>query len=553
MPASFPRILAAALAVVASAPIASRAAEPCGVIVIPAGIGQANPTPATGLNPLIGSSLYNSELFNILYRPLVWIGRDGKPDFTLGMASAIDTSEDGLLFHITIGDWNWSDGVPVSADDVAYNLDLIRQMGDTWSGVGTVEMPSIIKRLTVTGPKTFDIELVHKVSRDAFLINALSVLHPLPRHVWGNTTTDEMWRRQTDLSFFNVVNGPYRVSEFKLGRYAVLTVNPAYSGRQKPSVQRIVVNFLEGVDELRALQSGDVDASNIPHAVWDAAVKLQGLDRIDLTSAYGFDYIGVNYKNPAVDFFTDLRVRLAMASAIDRKQLIDLVYHGKASDIRGPIALVTPDLLSDDVRAGRYPFGFDSGRARALLDEAGWSPGPDGMRQKGGKRLAFTTLVPSGRDTQALRAQVIQRDLRAIGIDMRIEELSFTQILPIIYGPNKQGWEAFQLGWSTSAWPDPLPLFGTDGSANQGGYSDPGMDAAGKRVDLEDGPQAVRDYNDYAIAQQPVIFLPRAEYVLLVRPGIEGWDDFLNPEGSLWAPEFLRLTGPRACPANAPS
>lgn len=539
--------LAAALT---AATLPARAGEPCGTIVIPAGIGQANPTAATGLNPLIGSSLYNSELYKIMYRPLVWIDQHGKVDYRLSMASKIETSDDGLVFHVTLGPWKWSDGVDVTADDVAYCLELIHQMGDTWAGVGTAEMPDIIKALTVTGPKTFDVQLAHKLSRDAFLIDALPLLQPLPRHVWRDTTTDEMWRRQTDVPFFSVVNGPYKVAEFKLGRYVVLEANPDYSGEVKPTVKRLVVNFLEGVDELRALESGDVDASNVPHTVWDAAVKLPGLKMVHLPPTYGFDYLGLNLDNKASAFFRELPVRQAMADAVNAREIIALVYHGEATEMHGPVPPSLTDLLSEDARAKRFPVGYDPARARALLDGAGWVPGPDGVRAKDGMRLSFTTLVPSGRDAQALRAQVIQRNLGAVGIEMRIEELSFTQMLPIVYGPH-DGWEVFQLGWSLPAWPDALPLFGTGGSDNRGSYSDPRMDELGRRVDLQDGPQAARDYNDYAIEQQPVIFLPRADYVLLSRPGIEGWEEFINPDGSLWAPEFLRLTGERACGADA--
>ena len=79
-----------------------------------------------------------------------------------------------------------------------------------------------------------------------------------------------MWRRQSDPAFFQVVSGPYRVSRFELARYLTLEANPAYSG-PAPHVARIVVNFLEGTSELRALQSGEADATSLPFAVWDAA------------------------------------------------------------------------------------------------------------------------------------------------------------------------------------------------------------------------------------------------------------------------------------------
>ena len=536
-------LLAASLAV----PAYARDARPCGTIVIPSGLGQTDPTSVTGLNPLIGSSLFNAEISNILYRPLIWIDADHRIDPRLSIASRIDVSDDGLTFHVTIGPWNWSDGQPVGADDVSYGFELIKRLGKTWAGYGQADMPDIVASLTVTGPKAFDVRLTHRVGRQAFILNGLFQLYALPRHAWRGASTDALWRTQTDPAFFKVVDGPYTVEKFALGRYLTLAANLAYSG-PKPTVAHIVVDFLEGTDELRALQSGEIDASNIPYPVWDAAIHLPGFRMVRPRPPYAFQYLGPNLQNPAVGFFRDVRVRQAIADAIDDKQIIDLVYHGSAIEVHGPIPPDPPSGLSADARAGRWPVSYDPARARALLDQAGWAPGPDGVRTRDGQRLAFTVLVPSGRDAEALRAQVIQRNLSAVGVRMRIDELTFTQMLPIVYGP-KDGWDAFILGWTYPPWPEGYSLFGTGGINNNGGYSNPRMDVLANALNTSDSLDAVHEFGDYAAEQSPVIVLPLPVRVMLARDGISGLNEALTPIG-LWAPEFLRLAGPLACHAE---
>ena len=529
--------------------VPARAAPPCGTIVIPVGIGQGNPNAVTGLNPMIGSSLYNTEIQNVIYRPLIWVAADGTIDWRLSVAQSIDVSADGLTYHIAMKPWLWSDGVPITADDVAYNLELIRAMGDTYAGKGTADMPDIIAKLTVTGPLSLDVTLTHKVSRNGFTLNGLAQLVPLPRHAWGKTPVDEMWRRQTDLGFFQVVSGPYRVTKFAIGRFLVMQANPAYSGSPEPHVEKIVDNFLEGVAPLQAMQGGEIDASNIPYSVWGPATALPGFHAVSPDPAFGYYYLALNYVNPSVSFFRDVRVRQAMADAIDQKQIVSLVYHGHAQVNYSPTAPALAGLLSPADKAGRWPVGYDPARARALLDAAGWRPGPDGVRVKDGKRLSFGLLISSGQDQTTEENEVIQRDFAAVGIEMKVSELTFPQLLSIAYGPS-DGWQAFYIGTSGTAWPDPLPQFGTGGTENREHYSDPAMDALGKRIDLEDGPAAAQQYNDFSAEQQPVIFLPRNTDVMLARDGISGFRAMLNPSG-LWAPEFLRLSGPMACHAEA--
>ncbi len=532
-----------ALAALLLAPPAARAEAPCGTIVIPPGVGVGTPTGVTGLHPLLGSSTYNQQVAGVLYRPLLAIGPDRKVDPALSIADHVDTLGDGAGFHVAMKRWQWSDGAPITADDVLYCLELLRTLGETWINYGTVGVPGIITGFHVDGPYDFTVTLASHVNPESFILNGLALLVPLPRHAWGGFTTDEMWRRQTDPAFFAVVSGPYRIGRFELSRFLTLEANPAYSG-PAPHVARIVVNFLEGVSELRALQSGEADMANLQFSVWDAALKLPGFRRVAMLPAASFNYLGLNLRNSATPEFQDVRVRQAMADAIDQQLIIRLVFHGSGSEGHEPLPSQPADMLSPAVRAGRTPVGYDPDRARALLGAAGWQPGADGARVKDGRRFSFTLLSSAGREEQSETMQIVQRNLAAVGIEMRISEISFSQIVATTSGP--AGWDAYYLEFTLNPYPEGQSLFSTGGANNYQGYSDPEMDRLTAAMNTEPGNAASFAFQDYIAQQQPVVFTPHQTYNVLVRDGIEGVAEFISPLNT-WQPEFLRLTGPLAC------
>ncbi len=533
----------------AAGPAAAEA--PCGTVIVPPGVGTSStPAEVTGLHPLLGASAYNQAVAGVMYRPLFFIAPDHTVDWSMSIADHVDTLGDGTGFHVSLKPWVWSDGVPITADDVLYCLELLRTLRETWSGFGTAGMPDIIQDFHVDGPHDFTVTLKGKVNPDGFILNGLGLLLPLPRHAWGATTTDEMWQRQSDPAFFQVVDGPYRVGRFEMSRYLTLVANPAYSG-PAPHVARIVVNFLEGTSPLRALQSGEADAVTLPFSVWDAAEKLAGYDRVPMDVDNSYQYVGLNFRNPAVAEFQDVRVRQAMADAIDQKLIIDLVFHGSGAEQHGPVPAEPATMLSPAAREGRFPVGHDPARARALLAEAGWLPGPDGIRRKDGRRFGFTLLISAGSEAVSEVTQVVQRDLADVGIDMRISEVTFSQVVAAVSG-DPLGWEALYLSWTLNPYIEGQTLFGTGGVNNNAGYSDPAMDKLTAAINTDAGNGAAYAFQDYAAEQQPEIFMPSPRYAVLARRGLEGVKAFVSPMNT-WQPEFLRLTGPLACTGADPS
>lgn len=538
--------LAAAAIGLAGGVTQARAAKACGTVIVPPGLGLGTPPASVdSLNPFLISSAYDGEAAGLLYDGLLWINRDHEITWSRSIASSIVVSDDATTFTVTMRPWRWSDGVTVTANDVEFTFDLIRRLGKTYTGYGQGGIPGMVKSFTVLGPQRFRVVLKQSVNPVWFELTGLVQLTPYPAHAWGKYSIDQMWRLQSTPSFFNVVDGPYRIERYVMGRYISFVPNPSYPGHRS-EISRFVMAFLNSDGAVfSGLRTGTLDAGNLPFSLWNARKTLKRVREIHLPPNFGFDYMQLNYKNPAVAFFRDVRVRQAIADAIDQRRIIHLLLHDTTRPQHGPVPVDPPTFLSPEAKAQQYPVGYDPAKARALLDAAGWKPGPDGIRAKEGKRLAFTDIISAGNVSGRLGAELIQSDLRAVGIEMKIRELAFSQMLVLSYKPKQ--WEAMEFGWALGVYPDDSAQLASDGAFNQSGYSDPKMDALLAAVKTRPGLEALYAYQNYASAQQPEIFLPVPGSVVLVREGLEGVRKFLSPTGA-WSPQYLHWTIP---PCNA--
>ena len=519
----------------------------CGTVVLPSGLGLSAPGAVTSLNPLLTTSVYNLEVSNQIYRPLIWLDRHLEFDPTRSIASAVATPDGGHSWRFTLHAWQWSDGVPVTPDDVAFTFGLIRKIGPGYVKYGIGGIPDYIQDVRATGPHEVTLTLNHAANPDWFLRLGLGGLPVLPSHVYRGLSLRDMRMRQTDPSLFRVSDGPFLVDEFAVGRYLALVPNPLYGGTP-PKLRRLVIDFLEGGSPLQALRAGEIDAADIPYNLWDLATALPNLRTIRLGGGFSYDAMILNFHSSGAPFLRDVRVRQAMTLAIDENEIISLVFHGQSTPIHGPVPPAMAKLLSPLAMSGYPRMQFSPQRARALLDEAGWHPGPDGIRSRDGHRLQFEVEATSGIPTLLTYLQIVQRNFAAVGIAMDIRAIDFNEMISTLQG-NGHDWDAAVLGWTVEGFPDSQEFFSSNGAQNYGHYEDKTMDALNAAVVQAAGHQALDAAQDYAAEQQPFLFLPAGEVSVLARPELHGIAKMTSPNGN-WSPELLTLSGNMACPSQ---
>ncbi len=514
----------------------------CGTIVIPTGIGVSSSSDITSLNPLLTNSIYNTEISSLMYLGLFWVDSDtDQIDWSRSIASTITSPDDGTTYNVTLRSWHWSDGVPITTADIAYTFKLIKELGTSYPGYGAGGMPDIVKSLNILSPTQFQVVLKRRVNADWYIFNGLGQFEPLPAHSWGKYSVDQLWQLQSMPIFFNVVDGPMFAQTLNTGMDAVMVPNPTYQG-PKLHFNRLVLRFLDSDGaELQGIEAGALDMANSPPDLWNAVQHLPGVSIITLPPPLGFNEAQLNFRNPAVAFFRDVRVRQAIADAVNQRAQVQLLGHGYGTVILSPVPPASTTFLSPEMKVGQYPVGYDPAKARSLLKQAGYALGPDGIMQKDGKKLSFDYLFSSGDADIEQQAELMQQDLAKIGIQMKAHEIEFNQLLAKLNNPNSD-WQAAKLGESIGSYPSGEELFGTGASSNSGGYSDPLMDKYIRESTDEPGLSGLYAYENYASAQQPVIFMETNIQSMLVSHRILGANKFIDSSGQYY-PDALSCRG----------
>ncbi|MDE0780698.1 MAG: peptide ABC transporter substrate-binding protein [Alphaproteobacteria bacterium] len=331
-----------------------------------------------------------------------WITPDGKS---------------GLAVDYTIRDGaTWGDGKPITTDDVQFTWKIGREEA---SGVNNQELYRRMEMIESKDTRNFTI-FWNKRTCDAAAINDFEVV---PAHLEIDAARDPAAYRtrnayDSDPTQAGLYFGPYRVTRVEHGATVVLEPNPTWWGKS-PFFKKITIRTIENTAALEAnLLSGEIDYIAGEDGIsLDQALTFEKRhgDRFDVVFKPGlfYEHIDLRLDNPVLK---DIRVRRAILHAIDRNSISEQLFEGQQ-----PVADTSVHPLDsvhvDDVR--KYP--FDPKLATAKLDESGWTDIRKGIRHNAaGEPLRIGIMTTAGNRVRELVEQVIQSNLREVGIDLRI-------------------------------------------------------------------------------------------------------------------------------------
>lgn len=307
----------------------------------------------------------------------------------------------------------WHDGVPFTSADIKFTVEAINspdynpESTDGFDRITSVDTPdSLTAVVHYTEPYApYEIQFIRGA---------------LPRHLLEGKDIDAA----TEYNRNPLGTGPYKVAEWKTGEYILLEKAPGYwRGAEFPKIGRLLFKFIPNTTtRINQLRSGEAHlAALVP---WDKYRELKDVPGLTIHRMMGNSYEHITLNQRQVAAFRDVRVRRALIHAIDRELLAKTVLDGLAPVIDGAIQPLSW-AYTDSVR--KYP--FDTAQAKALLDEAGWRDGNgDGLREKDGAPLAFTLLTQAGFAIRENIAQAVQRQLRDVGVEMKIQLVDGTSI-----------------------------------------------------------------------------------------------------------------------------
>lgn len=405
-----------------------------------------------GLGPNdIGPDVQSSVIFNIL-NPLVHV--DHTAATTLVLARSADVAPDGLSYTFTLHEGVlFHDGTELTAEDVKFTYETYSQPGNTiasrFNGMRDVE---VVDRYTV--------RVNMNTVNAAFLRLAAEV--PIVPKAYHETVGVDGFRTAP------IGTGAFRLKEWQPAAFTELTAFAEhFRGAPKVDTLRLDVVPDPSVRYL-ALMTGDADAT-----VWPLSIE----DSIELSSNPDFKVIATNWNSPRFiplntsrPQLSDKRVRQAMMFAIDRERILEELESGFGVVATSHLAPHNPFY---NPNVPQYP--YDPERARALLDEAGWAVGSDGIRSKDGVRLSFTCTTISGDQTRRPMAELAQINLRAVGVDMQLAE---APVASILQGLREGTIDASLFNWTMGSLVDPSPTstLRSNGGDNFFRFANPEMD-----------------------------------------------------------------------------
>jgi peptide/nickel transport system substrate-binding protein len=478
-----------------------------------------DPQGIDSMNPLIGVTVAAYEAWNIQYATLT---DKAASDFHTipGLAKSWKGSKDGKTWTYTLRDGlKWSDGKPLTAEDIAWTVNTSRDEEWLNHSATTVNLDATAKD---------DTTLVIKSKVPDPKLPTMDV-YILPKHIWGKMNADKRGKYDaTD----GVGSGPFVLEKFEKGQFARFKANKYFWGG-KPAVDKVVLRKFNNPDAMvAALKTGELDAAeDIPGAAFDQLEKNDKIQTIEgnqgtmeEVAINGGD--GLKKPHPAL---LDVRVRQAIGHAIDKKTIVARVVNGHGTPAEtlstSPDTSWTPKIPADQV------FDFDLDKARQILEDAGYKDTDgDGVREMpgGGKPLNFVYYVRSDGETGPKIAEFVTGWLKEIGIATTKKVADDSQLTTII---GKGDYDMFAWSWTPFVDPDPmLSYFTCDQVAsdpkdptnyyNDANYCDPQYDKLyqQQKVELD------RDKREEIVHRMLTRFQQWATYhVLATEPDLQAY------------------------------
>lgn len=479
------------------------------------------------LNPFVSDSDYSVVMYQYVYPHLTEY--DENLEIVPSFAESWETSEDGTTWTFnTVADAKWSDGEPLTAEDVAFTANLILEYADGPTGI----LAGWVAHLDQAEAVDENTVVFHYESPVANVLTQVQALHILPQHIWEPMATgDGLALTEFDNAPPIVSGGPFSLTEYKKDQMMLFQANENWYG-EKPKIDGWGLQFFANDDAMvSALKSGQLDMIGLttpPTAVQtleDAGMVVQTGDSVTIKNLI----INTNPDKPEHRELLNPEVRKALEYGIDRQEIVDQTYLGLAE---AGSTLLTPATGFRNESIEGLPFDVEAGNA--ILDGLGYARGDDGVRVADGVRMQYEVIFPTDESGSGDRAfQTIQRGWEEMGVIAEQRKMDSDAAWDAITAPDNQYLEYDLAMWN---WTPPVePDFilstltcGALGGNSDSGYCNPDYDAlyAAQGVEMdEEKRRAIID------EMQQIIFDDRP-YIIYAYPNVieahsPEWDGFV--------------------------
>ncbi|WP_418179449.1 peptide-binding protein [Aliarcobacter lanthieri] len=392
------------------------------------------------LNPILSNDTASSEISDWLFNGLFKYDKNG--NITTEIASSYYFETPTKLIIKLKDNVLWHDKVKVTSQDVIFTYEQIinpKVFNSIKSNFTEVESVKAIDNLTV--------EINYK--KPYFKALEIWMFGLLPYHI----LKDEKDLMTSSFNKNPIGTGSYKLKEFKTASDIELIANEDFfEGR--PKIDRILYKFLPDLNtSFLYLKQNKLDIGALTPIQVSKQIDDNFKDNFDILSkaSFSFSYLGFNLENPK---FKDKKVRQALSLAINRQELVDILFFGYGEVCNGPF-MPNSFAYNDEVKETKQNLE----KAKKLLKEAGYD-------EK--NPLVFEVITNTGNNIRINAAQILQYQLAKVGVTMKIRVMEWQAFLNTIVHP--RNFETILLGWSLALMPDAYPLWHSK-SAKLGGFN----------------------------------------------------------------------------------
>jgi peptide/nickel transport system substrate-binding protein len=485
---------------------------------------EANISDISTLNSVLSSDTASNQVISLLFEGLVVSKPNG--DLVPGLAQAMpQVSSDGLTYTFKlIPNLKWSDGQPLTSDDVLFTFNLM--FAPDYKDVNSPRRSDLelnMESITAPDPQTIVFKTKH-VWAPFMALHAVREI--MPKHLLGTLSGKDI-----NTADFNggpgAASGAFKFVRWDKGQQVVLARNENYHRGQTYLDQYVIKVVPDQVTLTNQLKTGEVDFGFVDPSLWDGLATVDNIVRLTPFGVPTFTFYAYNL-DPAKNggkMFADKAVRQALLYALDRQAMADRVYFKQAivaDSVEPPVSWAHS--------SAKPNYTFDKSKAESMLDAAGWTKGSDGIRAKGGVKLQFEMITNQGNNQRQELLQIMQQSWSDIGVSATPRLIQFPQLVTQI--TNERTFDVFLVGFNFTQDPDESQLFASTAS-NPGGFNgflfkDPQVDTvltqAASTLDQSKRKQLYAQFADLMADQVPAPILLFNKGLWAVSKRVEGID-----------------------------
>jgi len=485
---------------------------------------------ATALNPVIATDSISYITEWPVFDSLLEL------DANLGvrplLAESWEASRDGLTYTFKLRKGvTWHDGRPFTARDVAFTFYAVlnpkvttphRAYFDALVGFPELTAKDNPKKPEELAQKPIEVVDDHTV-RFRLRYPSGSFLAVLTNPRAGIVPEHLLKDADLNSAEFNrkpVGTGPFKFVEWRRGERIVMDANERYHGG-RPQLNRLIFRIIpDSVVLLQEMRAGGIDFMENPPLTEVARLKQTAGLKVLVGDNTSYTYFGWRQDLPP---FNDLRVRRALNHAIDVPTMVKEVLQGYAAVATGQFP---PSSWAFDPRVKPYP--YDPNRAKALLAEAGFTPGPDGVLTKDGKRFSFSIRHDQANQTMKDTGVIIQEYLKKIGVEAKLEPLDWPTFVKKLFASE---FEAIVVNWTNHHDPDPFAYTiwhssqwkGRNFAHYKNPKADEELEAARRTASQADRKKHYAEFSKILMEDAPYVFLYFPQQVYVAKQGYDGF------------------------------